>query len=286
MSNENRPAPVKGLLEGKTILVTGAGRGIGAETSKFISECGANVVMVSRTLQPLRETAEQISGHEGSALYLQGSVSDPEFVESAVEIAVEHFGSLDGAFNNAGSGHMPASLADMSLEQFQESLSTNLTGTFLSMKSEIRAMMKTGGGSIVNMSSTAGLQGVMGMSCYSASKHGIIGLTKSAALDYARLGIRVNAVAPGPIDTGHIQDIHSRKTVEYSVPKGRMGHPGEVSSTVAWLCSDLSSFITGETVLIDGGRLAGIWFNPEDSGRTRMSIPKDLIKRKVNEVDR
>lgn len=218
-------------------------------------------------------------------MYLQGSVTDQGVIQSAVETALERFGRLDGAFNNAGSGHMPVPLGDMTIEQFQESLATNLTGTFISMKSEIKAMLKTGGGSIVNMSSTAGLQGVMGMSGYSASKHGIIGLTKSSAIDYAKLGIRVNAVAPGPIDTGHIQDPDDRKGVEYAVPLGRMGNPEEVSSVVAWLCSDLSSFVTGETILIDGGRLAGPWFSR--GSRDKVSTPgtSETVKGKVNSVD-
>lgn len=279
MIERNKLVPPKGLLENKTILVTGAGRGIGAETSKFMSKCGANVVLVSRTLEPLKETSEHILRHGGNALYIQGSVNDHEFMESAVERAVEQYGELNGAFNNAGSGHMPAPLGELSLEQFHESISVNLTGTFLSMKSEIKVMEKIGGGSIVNMSSTAGLQGVMGMSFYSASKHGVIGLTKSGALDYARKGIRVNAVAPGPIDTGHIVDQNARRGVEYSVPKGRMGYSEEVSSVVAWLCSDLSSFVTGETVLIDGGRLAGVWFKGADRESAGMKDPEELLKK-------
>lgn len=248
------------LLKGKVILVTGAGKGIGAAASAYLSQCGASVAMVSRSEGGLKNVYEGIRETGCEATYFVGDVTDPMVLEKTVGEILENYGKLNGAFNNAGSGHNPVTLDNMSTEDFNKSISVNLKGTFVSMKYEIPALKGSGGGSIVNMSSTAGLQGVMGMAAYSAAKHGVIGMTKSAALDHSREGIRVNAVAPGPIETGHVIDRGIRDGIAMSVPIGRMGEPQEVASTVAWLLSDLSTFVTGETILVDGGRLAGAWF--------------------------
>ena len=153
---------------------------------------------------------------------------------------------------------MPTALADIKVEDFERAIRVNLTGVFLSMKYEIPAMLRNGGGAIVNMSSTAGLTGVKGIAGYVAGKHGIIGLTKTAALDYAQLNIRVNAIAPGPILTDRLKQLKNRDQVALAVPIQRIGEPGEVAYTVVWLCSDQASFITGATIPIDGGRMAGV----------------------------
>jgi NAD(P)-dependent dehydrogenase (short-subunit alcohol dehydrogenase family) len=176
--------------------------------------------------------------------------------EEMVQKTVERFGGLDVAFNNAGGGARPTPLADLSPEAFSDALSVNLTGTFLSMRSQIRAMLVRGGGAIVNMSSTAGLQGVAGLAPYCAGKHAIIGLSKAAALDYADKNVRINVVAPGPIATERI-DSEQRKRIGQYIPVKRVGEPSDVAELVRWFCSSDAQFVTGVVVPIDGGRLAG-----------------------------
>jgi NAD(P)-dependent dehydrogenase (short-subunit alcohol dehydrogenase family) len=171
---------------------------------------------------------------------------------------MEKYGRLDAAFNNAAGGPPPTPLADLSVEAFDESLAVNVRGTFLCLKHEIPAMLASGGGSIVNMSSTAGLRGVPGLAGYVASKHAIIGLTRVAALDSARRGIRVNAITPGPILTERLAALQEsdRERISGFVPMGRLGQAAEVAATAAWLLSAQSSFITGAVISVDGGRLA------------------------------
>src|SRR5205085_661960 len=160
--------------------------------------------------------------------------------------------------NAAGGGNRPTPLADIAIADFDSAIQINLRGMFLGMKYEIPAMIASGGGVIVNMASTAGLQGVLGIAGYVASKHGLIGLTKTAALDYAQQNIRVNVVAPGPVFTERLQalPVQALEPVKQAVPMRRIGLPEEIAATVAWLCSDAASYITGTTVSIDGGRLA------------------------------
>jgi NAD(P)-dependent dehydrogenase (short-subunit alcohol dehydrogenase family) len=187
-------------------------------------------------------------------------VGDPASVEAMVGSAVDTFGRLDAAFNNATDGPMPAPLADIDPAEFDLAVSTNVRGTFLGMKYQIRAMLRTGGGAIVNMASVGGLQGVANLAGYVAGKAGIIGLTKVAALDYADQGIRVNVVAPGPILTHHLEAAgeQAQRLAGQSTPMRRVGRPEEVASVVVWLCSDQSSFVTGATIPIDGGQYAGV----------------------------
>ncbi|MDG6997304.1 MAG: SDR family oxidoreductase, partial [Nitrososphaerota archaeon] len=194
-------------------------------------------------------------------LIVQTDVTDRQSVERLVGKTLDKYGRLDAAFNNAGDGHMPAPLAEIELESYERAINTSATGSFLCMKYEIPAMLKNGGGSIVNMSSTAGLQGVKGIAGYVAAKHAVIGLSRSAALDYARQNIRVNVVAPGPIFTERMINAKFREQASFGVPMGRIGNREEVAAVVAWLCSDLASFVNGETVSIDGGRMAGSWFS-------------------------
>jgi NAD(P)-dependent dehydrogenase (short-subunit alcohol dehydrogenase family) len=247
------------LLRDRTVLVTGASRGIGAATARALAEAGASVVLAARDETAISAIAAEIVDTGGQAIAVRTDVTDELAVERVVEAAMTTYGRLDAAFNNAGDGHMPAPLADLELTDLERSLATNVRGVFLSMKYEIPAMLQGGGGSIVNMSSTAGLQGVRGMGGYSAAKHAIVGLTRSAALDYGAKNIRVNAVAPGPIVTERLAalDEDNRKRVSAHVPLARLGMPEEVAALVAWLCSDQSSFVTGATIPVDGGRLAG-----------------------------
>ena len=248
----------RGLLNGKVAIVTGASRGIGAATARVLAASGAKIVLAARDEKAIRKVAADIVSTGGEAVAVPTDVGDPVSVERLVQQTLGVYGRLDVAFNNAGEGHMPTPLADVKLDDFEHVVRVNLTGVFLSMKYEIPAMLRSQGGVIVNMSSTAGLSGVKGIAGYTASKHGIIGLTKTAALDYAQQNIRVNAVAPGPIFTDRLKRLKNRDQVTMAVPMRRLGEPEEVAYTVAWLCSDQASFMTGAVIPIDGGRMAGI----------------------------
>ena len=237
--------------------MTGACRGIGAASARVFSEAGASVVLAARSEREIDQLAHDIEAQGGEAMAVATDVGDPVSVERLVERTLDKFGKLNIAFNNAGEGHMPAPLANVAVEDFDRAVRVSLRGTFLCLKFEIPAMIRSGGGAIVNMSSTAGLQGVMGISGYVASEHGIIGLTKTAALDYADQNIRVNAIAPGPILTERLRQVKDPTPIISAVPVGRIGEPTEVGYLAAWLCSDLAAYITGAVVPIDGGRLAG-----------------------------
>ena len=247
-----------GLLNGKVAIITGASRGIGAASARIFAASGAKVVLAARDEKAIATVAKDILSTGGQAVAVPTDVGDPMSVERLVQQTLDVYGRLDVAFNNAGDGHMPAPLADIKVEDFERAIRVNLTGVFLSMKYEIPAMLRNEGGAIVNMSSTAGLNGVKGIAGYVSGKHGIIGLTKTAALDYAQLNIRVNAIAPGPILTDRLKQMKNRDQVALAVPIRRIGEPEEVAYTAAWLCSEQASFITGATIPIDGGRLAGI----------------------------
>jgi len=248
-----------GQLDGKVIVITGASRGIGAAAAAVCAKAGASVVLAARDEQGLTALSKDIRADGGQALAVPTDVSDPDSVGRLFARTLDAYGRLDSAFNNAGDGHMPAPLADITVDDFDRAVRVNLRGIFLCLKYEIPAMLATGGGAIVNMSSTAGLSGVRGMAGYVAAKHGVIGLTKAAALDYAARNIRVNAVAPGPILTERIKGLSdvARDPIVRAVPLGRIGEAAEVASLVAWLCSDQAAFITGATIPIDGGRLSG-----------------------------
>jgi NAD(P)-dependent dehydrogenase (short-subunit alcohol dehydrogenase family) len=249
----------RGLLTDKVALVLGASRGIGASAALALARAGARVVVAARDTRGLEEVAESIRREGSEAHAIATDILVVAQVESVVARTVEIFGRLDIAFNNAGSGHMPAPMAELSVQDIDDAIGVNLRGILVAMKFELTAMLGSGGGSIVNMSSTAGVSGVRGMSAYSATKHAIIGATKSAALDYAAKNIRVNAVAPGPILTDRLRALPDdrRALVERAVPMGRVGLADEVASAVVWLASDASSFVTGSVLPIDGGRTAG-----------------------------
>lgn len=247
-----------GLLAGKVAIITGASRGIGAAAARTFAAAGAAVVLAARSEDAIAALASEIRDAGGHALAVPTDVGDPAAVERLVERTLAAFGHLDAAFNNAGAIHMPAPLADLAVEGFEYAVRGTLHGVFLAMKYEIPAMLAGRGGAIVNMSSTAGLRGVRGMGGYAAAKHGVIGLTETAAVEYAAQGIRVNAIAPGPILTERLASLsdEGRAPVARAVPMGRIGLPDEVAALAAWLCSDHADFITGATIPIDGGKLA------------------------------
>ncbi|HZQ34655.1 MAG TPA: glucose 1-dehydrogenase [Dehalococcoidia bacterium] len=254
-----REPRLNGLFSGKVAIVTGASRGIGAATARAFAAAGARVVLAARDAAALAGVAREVTAAGGEAIPVPTDVGDPDAVERLVNAAVEAFGRVDAAFNNAaGGGHPPTPLAEVAVEDFDGAFRVNLRGVFLCMKYEIPAMLAGGGGAIVNMASTAGVRGVPGLAAYGATKHGIVGLTRVAALDYAQQGVRVNAVAPGPILSERLAAIPEarREPIKRSVPMQRIGRPEEVAAAVVWLCSNQASFITGETVAVDGGRLA------------------------------
>ena len=247
------------LLEDKIILVTGASSGIGREAAIMMAEHGAKIGAAARRESDLFKTVNQIEANGCRATYVVTDVTLPEQIERAVQHSVAHFGGLDAAFNNAGILEPSSSLHEVDEKTFDNVINTNLKGTFLSMKYEIGYMLENGGGSIVNDSSYMGLRGGTGrQTAYTASKHGLLGLTKSAARDYAQKGIRINAVCPGVIDTTMMQgidnnDTNIREKLERWIPMSRYGKPSEVANVVAFLCSDSASYITGQAIPIDGG---------------------------------
>ena len=241
-------------------VVTGASRGIGAAVARAFRSAGARVAIAARDAEALERLADELGRSDGHALAIPTDVSDPEAVAEMVERVVEEFGRLDFACNNAaGGGHPPTPLAEIPIDAFDSMQAVSLRGVFLSMRAEIPAIVRSGGGAIVNMSSTAGLQGVGGLASYVAAKHGLEGLTKVAALDYAGVGVRVNAIAPGPILTDNLKraGAAAQQAAGAAMPLHRVGQPEEVASAVVWLCSDAAGFITGTTLTIDGGKLAG-----------------------------
>ncbi|HEX8730892.1 MAG TPA: SDR family NAD(P)-dependent oxidoreductase [Ktedonobacterales bacterium] len=248
------------LLRGKVAIITGASRGIGASAARVFAAAGASVALAARSERELAALVDELAASGGRAIAVPTDVGDAEAVARLVERTVSAFGRLDVAFNNAGATHMPAPLADLGVEDFDRVTRASLRGVFLAMKYELPAMLASGGGAIVNMASTAGAQGVRGMSAYVAAKHGVIGLTESAALEYAARGVRVNAIAPGPIMTERLAALsdEQRAPVARAVPMARLGLPEEVATLAAWLCSSQASYITGATIAVDGGRLAGM----------------------------
>jgi NAD(P)-dependent dehydrogenase (short-subunit alcohol dehydrogenase family) len=249
------------LLEGKAALVTGASSGIGRASALAMAREGARVLVADMTEAAGNETVELIRKAGGEAVFARINVAQPGDAAAMVAAAVKAFGRLDCAFNNAGVSGKIARTADDTEENFDHIMSVNLRGVWLCMKYEIQQMLTQGGGAIVNTASAAGLVGSHGMPAYTASKHGVIGLTKTAALEYARAKVRVNAVCPGVIDTAMVAGMvasHPRlKDALVGVePVARMGQPGEIAEAVTWLLSDYASFVTGCSLPVDGGMTA------------------------------
>ncbi len=247
-----------GPLVGKVALVVGASRGIGAATAQAFARAGAIVVLAARDATSLEKVAARLRAEGGQALVVPTDISRPAEIEGLITQTRASFHRLDCAFNNAAAGPSPSPLADIPIDGFDLALQVNLRGTFLAMRAEIPLLLESGGGAIVNMASTAGERGVPGLAAYVATKHAILGLTKTAALDYAAQGIRVNAIAPGPILTERLLQLPeaTRTQISGAVPLRRLGNPQEVADAVIWLCSDQATFITGTTIAVDGGRLA------------------------------
>jgi NAD(P)-dependent dehydrogenase (short-subunit alcohol dehydrogenase family) len=241
--------------------VTGGGSGIGRASALAFAREGAKVVVADVDVAGGQETVRLIEAAEGTALFVRADVSQAAEVAALVERAVAAYGRLDCALNNAGIQGDIKQTAECSQENWDRIIATNLTGVWLCMKHEIPHMLNQGGGAIVNTASNFGLVGSNGMPAYSASKHGVLGLTKTAALEYAKSGIRVNAVCPGAIDTPMIarsaQAIPGFDELAVAMePVGRFGQSSEIGEAVAWLCSDAASFVTGIPMSVDGGMVA------------------------------
>lgn len=247
------------LMENKVALVTGAAQGIGFAAAKAFAEAGASVVLADWDKELVNNAADQLKAEGYKALAIVCNVSDEEQVKAMVDKTVETFGKLDAAFNNAGIQNVLADAADQTREDFDRVTGVNLRGVWSCMKYELQQMRKQDSGAIVNCSSIGGILGGPQRGTYHAAKHGVIGLTKSAALEYAAQGIRINSICPGIIHTpmvdkmmeGGQQDVLDAMIA--TVPAKRLGRSEEIASAVLWLCSDMASFVVGHTLVVDGG---------------------------------
>jgi NAD(P)-dependent dehydrogenase (short-subunit alcohol dehydrogenase family) len=256
MPTEQTSSSAAAPLDGRVAIVTGASRGIGAAAARAFASAGARVVLAARDEPSLSRIRDEIVGADGAAVVVTTDVTDAASVQRLIERTLAAFGRLDVAFNNAGQGGRPTPLADIAVEDFEHTIAVDLRSVFLCLKFEIPVMQAGGGGAIVNMASSAGLSGAPGMGPYVAAKHGVVGLTEAAAIDYAAHNIRVNALAPGPIASHPEMSDELREQIGRAVPLGRMGTPEEVAAAAVWLCSDAASFITGTTLRVDGGKLS------------------------------
>ena len=245
-------------FEDKVALVTGAGSGLGLATAKAFAESGASVVLADWNEESVRSAVKDLTAHGHKVLPINCDVANDAEVEAMVAQTVATFGKLDAAYNNAGVQNVLAETADAPREDFDRVMAINLRGVWSCMKCELRQMLTQGSGAIVNCSSIGGLVAGPKRGTYQASKHGVIGLTKSAALDYAARGIRINAVCPGIIHTSMLDTMMATQAdalneMLKNVPIGRLGRPEEIASAVLWLCSPAASFMVGHALAIDGG---------------------------------
>ncbi|MGA6991972.1 MAG: SDR family oxidoreductase [Nitrososphaeraceae archaeon] len=246
------------MTDQKVAIVTGGNSGIGRATAIAIAKEGAKVTIAGRRVKEGEETVRLIKEAGSEGIFVKTDVANENDVRSLVERTVETYGRLDYAFNNAGIEQTMAPLAEQTVEEFDQIMNINVRGVWLSMKYEIPVMLKSGGGAIVNNSSVAGIMGFPQMAIYIASKHAVLGLTKSAALEYAKSGIRINSIAPGGVDTDMVErltedDKQWRETLTSMHPIGRLSNPEEIANAVVWLLSNSASFVLGHTLLVDGG---------------------------------
>ena len=249
------------LFAGKVALVTGAAHGIGRASALAFAREGAQVVVADVVVDGGEETANLVRDRGGEAIFVRCDVTRSTDVRALVERTIETYGRLDAAHNNAGITTEQVPAADISEEDFDRVLAVNLKGVWLCMKYEIPAMLASGGGAIVNAGSSAAVVGLPQYGAYTASKHGVAGLTRSAALDYAKRGVRINCVCPGATRTrmmlGSIEENPERgEIINRTIPIGRMGEPEEVAELAVWMCSDRASFVVGVVVSADGGTVA------------------------------
>ena len=245
-------------FEGKVVLVTGGASGLGEAAVGLLAARGARVVVADLDTAGGERVVRDVQAGGGEAAFHRTDVTQAQDVAAAVAVALDTFGRLDGAINNAGTTGPSASTADYSLDDWNRVLTLNLTGVFLGLKYEIPPMLSQGGGAIVNTSSGAGLVGFAGLPAYVASKHGVVGLTRAAALEYVKAGIRINAVCPGSTRTPMLEgfmggDPTIERAMEQSAPIGRLARPDEIAQAMVWLLSDAASFVVGHAFAVDGG---------------------------------
>ena len=243
------------LFKDKVVLITGAASGIGQATALAFAKEGAHIALCDIQENKGIETAKLVEKLGGTSMYIHCNISEEEHVKSMIDTVIDKWGRIDCAFNNAGIEGTPRPSHECTLQDWNKILDVNLKGTWLCMKHEIKAMLENSGGTIVNCSSIAGLVGFVDLAPYTASKHGVIGLTKTAALEYAKKNIRINAVCPGPIDTPMLERFTHNDNTEFETtdPMGRVGQPEEIAEAVLWLSSPRSSYVTGQALAIDGG---------------------------------
>ena len=249
------------LLGGKIALITGAGSGIGRATALIFAREGATIALSDIAAEGGEETLRMVKQAGAEAIFVRTDVSKLAEVEALIAKVISNWGRIDCAFNNAGIDGKMAKTAECTEETWNRTIAVNLTGVFFCMKAEIPHMLRQGGGAIVNTASAAGLTGSPGLPAYVASKHGVVGLTRAAALEYGRKKIRVNCVCPGPIRTPMLgRLLTNRPEMEQrfasAEPLKRLGEPGEIGEAVAWLCSDAASYVTGHAMSVDGGYMA------------------------------
>ena len=251
------------LLDGKTVIVTGAGGGIGHEACRVLAKAGARLVITDISVDSGRATLQAVKDEGGDAIFHAADLSSEQEISALVDATLKQYGRLDGAFNNAGVEQKNKPLDELTIEEWDRAIRVDLTAVFLCIKYQVKAMLKSGSGAIVNTASSLGQVAIPGASEYVAAKHGVVGLTRAAGADYGRRGIRVNAVLPGVIRTPMIARLSNEPAfapvlnrVKERHSMGRFGEPKEVGEAVAWLLSDSASFMNGAAVAVDGGYLS------------------------------